>query len=105
MVSISRWAGVEGGLGRHVREQSERCLRAYRENPLLIAQDANIEIATAEGGYGRKQLYELVQNGADALQADLGRVAVVLTDDALMKEHRLELPFGFDPRRIGNLPG
>jgi cobalt/nickel transport system ATP-binding protein len=28
----------------------------------------------------------------------------VLTDDALMHEHRLELPFGFDPRRIGNLP-
>jgi cobalt/nickel transport system ATP-binding protein len=28
----------------------------------------------------------------------------VLTDDALMREHRLELPFGFDPRRIGSLP-
>lgn len=28
----------------------------------------------------------------------------VLTDDALMTEHRLELPFGFDPRTIGNLP-
>jgi cobalt/nickel transport system ATP-binding protein len=29
----------------------------------------------------------------------------VLTDDALMRAHRLELPFGFDPRRIGSLPG
>ncbi len=28
----------------------------------------------------------------------------VLTDDALMRAHRLELPFGFDPRTIGNLP-
>jgi cobalt/nickel transport system ATP-binding protein len=28
----------------------------------------------------------------------------VLTDDGLMRAHRLELPFGFDPRRIGNLP-
>jgi cobalt/nickel transport system ATP-binding protein len=26
----------------------------------------------------------------------------VLTDDALMRAHRLELPFGFDPRAIGN---
>jgi cobalt/nickel transport system ATP-binding protein len=28
----------------------------------------------------------------------------VLTDDALMAAHRLELPWGFDPRTIGNLP-
>ena len=29
----------------------------------------------------------------------------VLTDDALMSAHRLELPWGFDPRRIDSLPG
>ena len=29
----------------------------------------------------------------------------VLTDDALMAAHRLELPWGFGPRRIGSLPG
>ena len=28
----------------------------------------------------------------------------VLTDDAVMTRHRLELPFGFDPRSIDNLP-
>jgi cobalt/nickel transport system ATP-binding protein len=28
----------------------------------------------------------------------------VLTDEALMAAHRLELPFGFDPRTIGSLP-
>ena len=28
----------------------------------------------------------------------------VLTDDALMAAHRLELPWGFDPRRIDSLP-
>ena len=28
----------------------------------------------------------------------------VLTDDALMKAHRLELPFGFDPRTVGSPP-
>jgi cobalt/nickel transport system ATP-binding protein len=26
----------------------------------------------------------------------------VLTDEDLMARHRLELPFGFDPRAIGN---
>ncbi|WP_435768804.1 energy-coupling factor ABC transporter ATP-binding protein [Nocardioides sp. SYSU DS0651] len=29
----------------------------------------------------------------------------VLTDDALMRAHRLELPWGFDPRSIDSLPG
>ena len=28
----------------------------------------------------------------------------VLTDGPLMAAHRLELPFGFDPRRVGSLP-
>jgi cobalt/nickel transport system ATP-binding protein len=28
----------------------------------------------------------------------------VLTDEALMRAHRLELPFGFDPRSIAHRP-
>jgi cobalt/nickel transport system ATP-binding protein len=28
----------------------------------------------------------------------------VLTDEDLMRTHRLELPLGFDPRLVGNLP-
>jgi cobalt/nickel transport system ATP-binding protein len=28
----------------------------------------------------------------------------LLTDDALMRANRLELPFGFDPRTVGSLP-
>ena len=34
-----------------------------------------------------------------------GRTYDVLTDDELMRAHRLELPFGFDPRTIDSLPG
>lgn len=33
-----------------------------------------------------------------------GRTFDVLTDDALMSAHRLELPWGFDPRTVGSLP-
>jgi cobalt/nickel transport system ATP-binding protein len=33
-----------------------------------------------------------------------GRTFDILTDAALMGDHRLELPWGFDPRSIDNLP-
>ena len=33
-----------------------------------------------------------------------GSTLEVLSNEAVMAEHRLELPFGFDPRTIGNLP-
>ena len=67
-----------------VAERSRKALSAYRENPLLIAEHANIELATAQGGYGRRQIYELVQNGADALAGEYGgRIHVVLTETNL----------------------
>lgn len=78
------WAGLESALAQHVALQSRRCLDAYRANPLLVKEHANIERATAQGGYGRRQIYELVQNGADALiGTDAGRIEVVLTESAL----------------------
>lgn len=61
------WAGVSGELAKHVEAQTNQCLAAYRAKPNLIEQDAGIEISNVEGGYGRKQLHELVQNAADAL--------------------------------------
>ena len=41
---------------------------------------------------------------SDGIVVADGATYDVLTDDALMAAHRLELPFGFDPRRIGSLP-
>src|SRR5688572_10943179 len=68
----------------HVQRESDRCLAAYRAKPSLVREHANIERATAQGGYGHRQLYELVQNGADALvDAPGGRIEIVLTSDAL----------------------
>lgn len=84
----SDWAGVDSSLAMHVLMQSEACIRSYRENPLLVEQDAAIEIATSEGGYGRKQLYELIQNAADASLAGVGGIEVVLTDLALYCANR-----------------
>jgi len=80
----SVWAGGESEVGAHVELQSKRCLDAYRANALLVQEHANIERATAQGGYGRRQIFELVQNAADALVAyPRGRIYVLLTETAL----------------------
>ena len=79
-----QWAGPDGDVGSKVEDQTQRCLRAYAENPLLIEEHANIERSTAQGGYGRRQIYELIQNGADELIAEPGgRIHVLLTEEAL----------------------
>lgn len=81
----SLWSSAGGTeAAEHVQKESDRCLAAYRAKPSLVREHTNIEHATAQGGYGHRQLYELVQNGADALvDAPGGRVEIVLTPDAL----------------------
>jgi superfamily II DNA or RNA helicase len=81
---LDSWARADSAVARRIVEQSENNLRAYRVNPTLIVEHANIERATAQGGYGRRQIYELVQNGADALLGTPGgKIHVVLTEHAL----------------------
>ncbi|TYB96301.1 DEAD/DEAH box helicase [Micromonospora sp. WP24] len=55
----------------------------------MIEEHANIERSITQGGYGRRQLYELIQNGADELQREPGGgIHVVLTPDALYCANR-----------------
>ena len=61
------WAGRKGPLGRFVNQEADKTLNAYRAQPHLVAEHANQEHDTAHGGYAHRQLYELVQNAADAL--------------------------------------
>ena len=79
----TEWAGPDSEIGRTVAEVREQTLGAYRSAPKLVEEHVNIEQRTVEGGYGRRQLYELIQNGADELLGSSGRIEVVLTDDAL----------------------
>ena len=65
--SDAPWAGPNGPLGRFVAEETARTLNAYREQRHLVTEHANQEHDTAHGGYAHRQLYELVQNSADAL--------------------------------------
>ena len=91
------WAGPDGDLGRYITEESQRTLNSYRQQPNLVEEHAKLEQDTAQGGYQHRQLYELIQNSADALWPPegaegaggsvrtpcLGRIEVRLTESCL----------------------
>ncbi len=51
-----------------VQKLSELALRTYEVNPGLVEEHANGERRIHQGGYGDRQLFELVQNAADELR-------------------------------------
>lgn len=74
------WAGPNGEIGSYIRAEYEKSLESYRIQPNLVAEHANAEEDTARGGYANRQLFELVQNSADALAESAGeRILVRLT--------------------------
>ena len=79
----SAWADPSSEIGSAVDRYSKETLAAYREAPRFVEEHANLERAAVEGGYGRRQLFELIQNGADELLGQQGRVQVVFTAEAL----------------------
>lgn len=85
-VKVARtWKSPEGELAKYVTQESSRTLDAYRAQPNLVLEHANHEGDTARGGYAHRQLFELVQNSADALAqvSDGGRIVLQLTGDYL----------------------
>ena len=84
-VGAHDWAGPEGDLGAYLREESRRTIEAYAAQRNLVLEHAHIEQDTAHGGYAHRQLFELIQNGADALSgaSEGGRIAIRLTDACL----------------------
>jgi len=73
-------------LSRFVHEECERRLRAYEAQPRDAAEHFETENEILSGGYAYRQLYELVQNAADAILESgesQGRICVRLTPDRL----------------------
>ena len=67
-----------------VREETHENLQVYAASPTRVDEDAAQEMNLAHGGYGRRQLLELVQNGADAMiSLPGGRIEVILTEEYL----------------------
>ena len=96
-MALVGWGETDGELSSYISEQSRKTLDSYSAQPNLIAEHANVERDTAHGGYQHRQLFELVQNSADALRVDSatqdvgndmpdrerGRVEVRLTNNRL----------------------
>lgn len=76
------WEEPDGIIGRFVNAETCKTLEAYRAQPSRVQEDANHEYDTARGGYAHRQLYELVQNAADALihPGTGGSILIRLTD-------------------------
>jgi superfamily II DNA or RNA helicase len=71
---------------RQIGALSALALRTYAVNPGRVEEDANGERRISQGGYGDRQVFELVQNAADELRESEhagGRVQVILTEDHL----------------------
>ncbi len=82
--SRADWAGPDGAIGAYIGNESKMTLAAYRSQPNLVAEHANHEEDTARGGYAHRQLFELAQNGADALSGSIGgRIWIGLTPTRL----------------------
>ena len=63
----AHWIGPTGQIAGFVAAESKKTLESYRAQPHLITEHANLERDTAHGGYAHRQLFELIQNSADAL--------------------------------------
>lgn len=65
-----------------VARLTELALKTYAGDPARVEEDANGERRIHQGGYGDRQLFELIQNAADELRDERfrgGRVKAVLT--------------------------
>lgn len=80
---MNTWDSPDVDLINLVDEYRSRCVEVYRHDRNRIEEDSLKESSIAEGGYGRKQIQELVQNAADAMRNRKGRIEVYLTEDAL----------------------
>jgi cobalt/nickel transport system ATP-binding protein len=70
---------------------------------ILRSLDVTVLMVTHDLPYALELCPRAVVLSDGSVVAD-GSTYDVLTDDPLMRAHRLELPFGFDPRTVGSPP-
>ncbi len=73
----AEWADGDGPIPAYIVAEAKKTLDAYRAQPSLVVEHANHELDMAKGGYAHRQLFELVQNSADAITG-VGRGSVLV---------------------------
>ena len=83
--SVPDWnRDLDSGLAAEVRATAERHLSTYSGDATRLSEDVRHETSVLEAAYRRRQVIELVQNGADALlDTEGGRIEVRLESDVL----------------------
>ncbi|MBB3472751.1 DEAD/DEAH box helicase [Sphingomonas sp. BK345] len=74
-------------LAAFVADECERRLRAYEAQPRDANEHFETEVEVLSGGYAWRQLFELVQNAADAIGEaghDAGRIQITLEADRII---------------------
>jgi len=87
--NFSAWATSSGEIPQKILNEVNPLTRgSYRLDPNLIDVDAKIVALIAQGDYRHRQIFELIQNAADAILEDSkltggGRVKIVLSQNGL----------------------
>lgn len=79
------WAKTDRKLLNWINNHRQSALDAYKADPLLVVEHGRQEDSFRTGGYANRQLFELVQNAADAQSRSRssGRIALVLKNRTL----------------------
>ncbi|WP_291378171.1 helicase-related protein [Demequina sp.] len=76
------WHAADGELERRIRERQRITIEHYSRDPDLLAEHVGMEDNFEGGGYGERQVQELLQNAVDQLDVP-GRVEFRIADGVL----------------------
>jgi hypothetical protein len=88
-IEATKWSSSEGEIPQKmINEINPLTRETYRIDPNLIDVDSKIVALIAQGDYRHRQIFELIQNAADAILEDPtlaggGRVKIVLSQHGL----------------------
>jgi len=89
-LTCASWSSSDNSLAAYVEEDRGKTLAVYKIKAALLKEHFNTEEDVLAGGYRYRQIFEVIQNAADAILegaeergTESGRIVVRLTDSTL----------------------